>query len=46
VTVSDAVFARMSYHDLRVLAVKLGVLVQDNPPLDVLQSRIRHCQAV
>ena len=45
-TVNDAAFARMSYHDLRVLAVKLGALVQDNPALDVLRSRILHCKEV
>jgi len=46
VTVNDAAFARMSYHELRVLAVQLGVLVQDNPALDVLRSRIQHCREV
>lgn len=43
---NDAAFKRMSYHELRILAVKLGVLVQDNPALDVLRSRILHCSEV
>lgn len=44
--VDDALFERMSRHELRVLAVQLGLLVQDNPETDVLRSRIRHCKEV
>lgn len=36
----------LNHHALRVLAVQLGVLVQDNPSLDVLRQRIRHCEEV
>ena len=44
--VDDSLLANMSRHELRVLAVQLGVLVQDNPENDVLKSRIRHCKEV
>lgn len=44
--VDDQLFSIMTRHELRVLAVQLGVLVQDNPEVDVLKSRIRHCKAV
>lgn len=44
--VNDRLFQRMSYHELRVLAGQLGVLVQDNPTLDVLRQRIQHCTEV
>lgn len=43
---NERYFNDLSYHELRLLAVRLGVLVQDNPSLDVLRQRILQCQTV
>lgn len=44
--VSAGYLKSLRYHDLRVLAGSLGVLVQDDPSLDVLRQRIRQCRMV
>ena len=36
----------LSYTALRALAVKLGVLIQDDPGLDLLRQRVRQCEWV
>lgn len=44
--ISEEQLSALDYTKLRVLAMQLGVLVQDDPSLDVLRQRIRQCQMV
>jgi hypothetical protein len=46
VEVSESYITSLRYNDLRKFAVSLGVLVQDDPSLDVLRQRIRQCRLV
>ena len=44
VEVDESYLVRLDYHQLRLLAVRLGVLVQDDPNLDLLRQRVLQCQ--
>ena len=41
--VGDAEFERLTYTELRKVAVEVGALVQDDPDVDLLKQRIRQC---
>lgn len=44
--VDEGYLNSLSYTLLRALSVKLGVLVQDDPGLDLLRQRVRQCEWV
>jgi hypothetical protein len=46
IEVSESYMNSLSYTRLRGLAMQLGVLVQDDPSLDLLRQRVRQCELV